>query len=135
LIAGLAVLTDGRRFLWALLWLTLDWAIAIFQYYVLIRAFIPEATLLWASFALMVAALGIAAPSSPGGVGVFEAAIVGALALFGVEASVALAAAITAHLIQYLVTGVLGVYALFKDGESLTGLYRRVRQIQPTGEG
>jgi hypothetical protein len=135
LIAGLAVLTDGRRFLWALLWLTLDWAIAIFQYYVLIRAFIPEATLLWASFALMVAALGIAAPSSPGGVGVFEAAIVGALALFGVEASVALAAAITAHLIQYLVTGVLGAYALFKDGESLTGLYRRVRQIQPTGEG
>jgi hypothetical protein len=68
-------------------------------------------------------------------VGVFEAAIVGALALFGVDASVALAAAITAHLIQILVTGVLGTYALFKDGESLTGLYRRVRQIEPTGEG
>jgi hypothetical protein len=135
LIAGLAVLTDGRRFLKALFWLTLDWAIAIFQYYVLVRAFIPEATLLWASFALMVAALGIAAPSSPGGVGVFEAAIVGALALFGVDTSVALAAAITAHLIQYLVTGVLGAYALFKDGESLSGLYRRVRQIEPTGEG
>lgn len=135
LIAGLSVLTDGRRFLWALIWLTLDWAIAIFQYYVLVRAFIPEATLLWASFALMVAALGIAAPSSPGGVGVFEAAIVGALALFGVDSSVALAAAITAHLIQYLVTGVLGAYALFKDGESLTSLYRRVRQIQPTGGG
>lgn len=134
LIAGLAVLTDAKRFLWALIWLTLDWAIAIFQYYVLVRAFIPEATLLWASFALIVAALGIAAPSSPGGVGVFEAAIVGALALFGIDSSVALAAAITAHLIQYLVTGVLGAYALFKDGESLTGLYRRVRQIQHTEE-
>jgi glycosyltransferase 2 family protein len=131
LLDGLGVLTDGRLFLWALLWLTLDWAIAILQYHVLVRAFVPQAPLLWASFSLMVAALGIAAPSSPGGVGVFEAAIVGALALFGVDSSVALAAAITAHILQYSITGVLGVYALVQDGESLTGLYRRMRGIQP----
>ncbi len=128
---GLGVLTDGRLFLWALIWAILDWVIAIFQYHALVRAYVPDAPLLWGSFTLMVAALGIAAPSSPGGVGVFEAAIVGALSLFGVDASVALAAAITAHLLQYLVTGVLGVYALVRDGESLTGLYRRVRGIQP----
>jgi hypothetical protein len=131
LLDGLGVLTDGKLFLWALLWLTLDWVIAILQYHVLVNAFVPQSPLLWASFALMVAALGIAAPSSPGGVGVFEAAMVGALSLFGVDSSVALAAAITAHVIQYSVTGVLGVYALVQDGESLTGLYRRVRGIQP----
>lgn len=131
ILDGLAILTDGRLFLWALIWASLDWAIAILQYHALVRAYVPQAPLLWGSFTLMVAALGIAAPSSPGGVGVFEAAIVGALALFGVDSSVALAAAITAHLLQYLVTGVLGIYALVQDGESLTGLYRRIRGIQP----
>lgn len=130
-LTGLVVLTDGRRFLRAVGWVTLDWAIALLQYYVLVSAFVPGAKFLWSSFSLIVAALGIAVPSSPGGVGVFEAAVVGALALFGISSSVALAAAITAHVIQYTVTGVLGIYALVKDGESLTGLYRRVRSIQP----
>ena len=133
-IDGLAVLTDGRRFFWALVWISLDWAIALLQYYVLVKAFVPEVKPLWSSFTLIVAALGIAAPSSPGGVGVFEAAVVGALVLFGVDASVALAAAISAHIVQYSVTGVLGIYALVKDGESLGGLYRRVRGIQPQSE-
>jgi len=133
-LTGLAVLTDGRRFLTAVGWVTLDWAIAFLEYYVLVLAFVPGAKPLWSSFSLLVAALGIAVPSSPGGVGVFEAAMVGALALFGVSSSAALAAAITAHVIQYAITGVLGIYALVRDGESLTGLYRRVRNIQPEAE-
>lgn len=133
-LAGLEVLTDGRRFLKAVGWVTLNWAIAFLEYYVLVRAFVPGVKPLWSSFSLIVAALGIAVPSSPGGVGVFEAAMVGALALFGVNSSAALATAITAHVIQYAVTGVLGMYALIKDGESLMGLYRRVRRLQPEGE-
>jgi len=54
----------------------------------------------------------MSAPSSPGALGVYEAAVVGALQLFGVDASVALAMAITTHLLQYAITGVLGVYGL-----------------------
>lgn len=132
---GLAVLTDGRRFLKTVSLVVLDWLIAILQYYVLILAFIPAAKLLWSSFALGVTALGIAAPSSPGALGVFEAAMVGSLAVFGVDASAALAAAITAHLLQYIVTGALGVYGLVIDGESLAGLYRRVRSLQSKPQG
>ncbi|HSB00032.1 MAG TPA: lysylphosphatidylglycerol synthase domain-containing protein, partial [Anaerolineales bacterium] len=93
----------------------------------LLAAFFPGAKLVWAAFSLGVAALGIAAPSSPGALGVMELAIVGALSLFGLNASTALAFAITAHLMQYLTTGVLGAYFLAKDGESLTGLYRRIK--------
>jgi hypothetical protein len=80
-------------------------------------------------FSLGVAALGIAAPSSPGAVGVLELSIVGALSLFGLDASVALALALTIHVIQYLITGLLGSYALAKDGDSLMDLYRRVRRL------
>lgn len=131
---GLEVLTDGWLFLRAVGWDLLNWAIALLQYYILLLAFFPEGKLLWAAFALAVAALGISAPSSPGAVGVFEAAVVGALGLFGLDPSTALAMAITAHLLQYLVTGVLGAYGLAKDGESLMGLYRRVRRFQPVNE-
>lgn len=124
---GLMVITEGGRFLRAVLLMALGWGIAIAQYYVLMLAFFPDGKLLWAAFSLGVGALGIAAPSSPGAVGVLELALVGALAVFGLDASVALAFALTAHLIQYLITGVLGAFGLARDGETLSGLYRQVR--------
>jgi hypothetical protein len=127
---GLSVLTDGLRFLRAVGWMLVNWLVAIGQYAMMVNAFFPDARLLWAVFSLGVAALGIAAPSSPGAVGVLELSIVGALSLFGLDASTALALAITIHVVQYLITGVLGAYALARDGESLIGLYRRVRGLK-----
>jgi uncharacterized protein (TIRG00374 family) len=127
---GLSVLTDGLRFLSAVGWMVVNWLVAIAQYYVMVNAFFPGANMLWAAFSLGVAALGIAAPSSPGAVGVMELSVVGALALFGLDASTALALAITTHLVQYLMTGLLGAYALAQDGESLIGLYHRVRGLK-----
>jgi glycosyltransferase 2 family protein len=128
-LSGLEVLTEGGYFFRGLGLLVLDWLIAIFQYYVVLRAFFPDAQPLWAAFALGVAAVGIAAPSSPGAVGVLEAALVGALSLFGLNPSTALAFAITTHIIQILITGVLGSYALSRDGETLSGLYRSARGL------
>jgi glycosyltransferase 2 family protein len=128
-LEGLSVLTEGGYFIRAVALLVLDWFIAIFQYYLILRAFFPNAEFLWAAFALGVAAVGIAAPSSPGAVGVMEAALVGALSLFGLDPSVSLAFAITVHIIQILVTGLLGSYALSKDGETLSGLYRSARGL------
>ena len=126
---GLEVLRDGSLFLRSLLWLLLNWGVAIAQYYLLLRAFFPQAQFLWGAFSLAVGAVGIAAPSSPGAIGVLEASLVGALALFGLDPSVALAFALSAHLINYLSTGVLGVYALTRDGLTLTGLYKQVQTI------
>ena len=124
---GLGVLTEGPRFLRVVALMTLNWGIAVAQYYVLMSAFSPQAKPLWAAFVLGVAALGIAAPSSPGAVGVFELTMVGALALFGVDPSVGFATAVTAHLLNYLFTSFIGAYALAKDGETLTGLYKSAR--------
>jgi hypothetical protein len=59
-----------------------------------------------------------------------EAALVGALSVFRLDPSVALAFALIVHLIQYLLTGVIGAYALARDGETLSGLYRRVRGLK-----
>lgn len=126
---GLGVLTDGRLFLRAVFWIFLNWLIALGQYYLFLLAFVPETNVLWPAFTLSVAALGFAAPSSPGGFGVYEAAVVASLAIFGIPTATALAFALTAHLSQYLIVGIFGAIGLARDGESLIGVYGRVRGI------
>lgn len=130
---GLTVLTDTRRFLTAVGLMIFNWTINIFQYYLMLLAFFPNAKPLWGLFALGSAALGIAAPSSPGSLGVFEAVLVGALAAFGVDASSAAAFAIAMHFTMYVSTSIFGIYALVVDGLSLTGLYRELGNIKDQG--
>jgi len=127
---GLAIITDARLFLRALGWEALNWLVSILEYYLFLRAFFPQPSLLWVLFALGVGALGIAAPSSPGAIGVFEAALVGALIVFGVDASPATAFALTVHITSYIITGLLGGYGLYKDGESLSSLYNRLGRMK-----
>jgi hypothetical protein len=124
---GLAVLTDGRRFARAAGWILAGWLIGALQYWVMLLAFFPNAKPLWAVFCLGVAAMGVAAPSSPGALGVFELAVVGALTVLGQNASTALALAATMHLVNYLLNGLLGSYGLARDGQSLFSVYQRLR--------
>jgi uncharacterized protein (TIRG00374 family) len=127
---GLGIITDGKLFLAALGWEGLDWLISILQYYLFLRTFFSAPQLLWVIFALGVGALGIAAPSSPGAIGVFEAVLVGALVIFGLDASPATAFALSLHFANYLLTGLIGGYGLYKDGESLSGLYSRLGRMK-----
>jgi glycosyltransferase 2 family protein len=128
-LSGLAVFKDGRRFLRVIFWMVVNWLAIVLQYYCILRAYYPQVEWIWLPFTIGVVALGAAAPSSPGAVGVLELSMVGALSVFGLDPSVALAAAVTAHLINYLVTGSIGVYGLTRDGLTLTGLYKNVRSI------
>ena len=131
---GLEIITDGRLFLRALGWEGLNWLVSILQYYLFLRAFFPAPSLLWVLFALGVGALGIAMPSSPGAIGVFEAVLVGALVVFGLDAAPATAFALTTHITAYIITGLIGGYGLYKDGESLSNLYTRLGKIKSEGE-
>ena len=131
---GLGIITDGRLFLRALGWEGFNWLVSILQYYLFLRAFFPSPSLLWVLFALGVGALGIAAPSSPGAIGVFEAALVGALAVFGVDASSATIFALSVHFSSIIVTALIGGYGLYKDGESLSGLYTRLGKMKSEGD-
>jgi uncharacterized protein (TIRG00374 family) len=132
--SGLAVLTEPGRFLRAGAWFLLNIAVAIIQFIILMLAFFPHGKPLWAIFCLAVSSLGVALPSSPGGIGVFEGAVVGALAVFKLDSGTALAYAFTMHFWNYAITGLLGSYALARDGESIFHLYDRVRSVRK-GEG
>lgn len=126
-ITGLAALTDVRRFLKVLFWMLINWGLAILAQYLLLLAFDPSAELIWVVFGQAIVALGVALPSAPAYIGLLEAAWVAALSLMGVEPSTALAFAVSSHLVNITVTGVFGVYALIKEGESLMRLYSRMR--------
>ena len=130
--AGLSVLTDGWLFLRFLFWMTLNWAIAIVSYYLMIRAFFPEAQIVWGMFGLGAAAFGGAIPSLPGAVGTFEGAFGGAITLMagaGSE-SKALAVALIGRLYNYLNSGVIGGIGLLREGQTLSGIYAQLKNFR-----
>lgn len=127
LLRGLSVLVKPRRFFLSLGWILVSWVVAVLEYYVMLLAINPNAPLWWGAFVDGVLALGIAVPSAPGAVGVFEAAMVGALTLLGFSASVGLAYAVILHFIQWILTGILGVYGLASAGRSITSFFTDLR--------
>jgi uncharacterized protein (TIRG00374 family) len=126
---GLGVLTDGWLFLRFLFWMTLNWLVAIFAYYLMIRAFFPQAQLVWGMFGLGAAAFGGAIPSLPGAVGTFEGAFGGAITLLTGDQSTALAVALTGRLYNYINSGVVGGIGLLRDGQTLSGIYGELKKI------
>jgi uncharacterized protein (TIRG00374 family) len=132
-LTGLAVLTDGWVFLRFLFWMTINWGMAIVSYYLIIRAFFPQTQLVWGMFVLGATAFGGAIPSLPGAVGTFEAAFAGALFLLTGDQSSSLAVALTAHFINYLVSLVLGGYALAREGQTLSEIYQQLVKFRMKG--
>lgn len=128
--AGLSVLTDGWLFLRFLFWMALNWGIAIFSYYLIIRAFFPQAQPVWGMFGLGGAAFGGAIPSLPGAVGTFEGGFGGAVTLLTGDQSTALAVALTGRLYNYVNSLVVGGIGLLREGQTLSGVYAQLRALR-----
>jgi glycosyltransferase 2 family protein len=128
--AGLSVLTDGWLFVRFLFWMTVNWGIAIVSYYLIIRAFFPRAQLVWGMFGLGAAAFGGAVPSLPGAVGTFEGAFGGAITLLTGDQSTALAVALIGRLYNYINSSVIGGIGLFKEGQTLSGIYQQLMNFR-----
>jgi uncharacterized protein (TIRG00374 family) len=126
----LEVLTRIDKFLLSVFFILMSWFFGAVEIHLLIAGFGISAPWWWTGFALGVVSLGIALPSAPASLGVYEAAMVGALAILGVPASQALAIAIIAHVIHIISTGIIGGIALFRDGETLSGIYQRLKTVR-----
>jgi len=129
-LEGLVVLTDGWLFARFLFWMTVNWGIAILSYYLIIRAFFPEAQPIWAFFGLGVAAFGNAIPSLPGAIGTFEGAFGGALTILTGDQSTALAAALAGRLYMYVSAITIGLIGLASEGQTLAGIYQQLKDFQ-----
>ncbi len=127
LAAAFEGLAKPHRLLRGAGWLSLSWVLGLSFFWLVLRAFIPEAPLSWAALALGVLAFGIALPSSPGAIGVYEAALVGAMALCGVDSASALAFAVASHTLSFTITSTCGLVALIRQvpgGGSIAGRAR-----------
>lgn len=72
--------------------------------------------------AFVISVVAQAAPSTPGGVGVYEAAVVAGLSLYGVDKEQALAAGLLLHMIIFIPGVLAGAAVLARSGLSLKGL-------------
>jgi uncharacterized membrane protein YbhN (UPF0104 family) len=100
-------------------------------YYIMLLPLVPEIAFWQAAFVESVLALGVAVPSAPAALGVYEAAMVGGLSILGVPHSIALGYAILMHFLQFALTGIIGLWGLFREGQSLGKLFAR---LQRTGK-
>ena len=131
--SGLEVLTDPGMFVRFFLLMTLNWGMAILQYFLVTRAYFPQATVVWGMFVLGAAAFGGAIPSLPGGVGTLEGAMAGAVTLLSGDQSTALAVALTSRVLNYLYSGVFGMYGLSREGQTVSGIYQQLMKFQSRG--
>jgi hypothetical protein len=129
-LQGLAVLTDGWLFARFLFWMTVNWAVAIVQYFMIVLAFFPDAKLIWGFFGLGVAAFGNAIPSLPGAIGTFEGAFGGALTILTGDQSTALAAALAGRLFMYINAITFGLIGLASEGQTLSGIYQQLKDFR-----
>jgi len=122
LLAALDPLRDPRVLVQVVLWSLGVWGIGIVTFWFAIEAVAPGARLIEASFALAAIALGVALPSSPGFIGVFQ--LVGQQALVTpfpdrFTPASALTVALLYHIAYYIPTTALGAVGLARLGLSL----------------
>jgi hypothetical protein len=139
---GLSALTSLPRFALSSFWMLSTWFFGAANYYVLLLGFV-KSTPLWASiFSMGAVSLGIALPSAPASLGVFEGTMVAALAviptgvntvgMIGIDSGTALAYAVLLHFLHIIFSGVIGMLAFTRDGESLMSVYAH---LMPKAKG
>lgn len=131
---GLAALRDWRRFALAALASATAWVSASLCAWILMFAFLPAPTLPMGFFVLVISGLGVALPSAPASMGVFEASVVLALSAFKVDGSVAFTFALIFHALNFGMTSVLGAAALGREGETLSHLAQAARGLMSGAE-
>lgn len=124
---GLSALRSPSRLLGVMAWSLTLWLLNGFSFYVGAKAF--NLPVDFPGILLMQGLLvfGIAVPSSPGFVGIFEAAVIAGLSLYGIGKDRAVSYALTYHLTTFLPITLLGLWSLAKTPISL-GDFRRSRK-------
>jgi uncharacterized protein (TIRG00374 family) len=128
LLNGLTVLTRPGQFLLAVFWSLITWFLWVNIFYVMLLSIAPGAPFWWGAFIDSFLALGAAVPSAPAGLGVYEAALVGAMGFLGISGTLALPYALVQHILQFLVTGVIGFYGIIREGRSISGLFDEIQK-------
>ena len=112
LLAGLVTLTSWRSGAQLVILSILPWLLVVAAYQFAMRAVGLTPTLIGSAFVLCTSALSIAAPSSPGQVGVFHAAATFAVTALGFDQNAAASFALLYHATNFTLVVLVGIVGL-----------------------
>jgi len=123
---GLSVLASPSRLAGVVAWSMVIWLANAAAFYVSFAAFGIHVNFAGAMLLQSIVAFGIAVPSTPGYVGVFEAGIKASLALYGVPGDQAFSYAVAYHFATFIPIVIFGAWSMAATGLGL-GEVRGVR--------
>src|SRR5213592_4542177 len=112
IVAGLAVLKSPARFAGVVLWSLVLWVKNAAAFAICFRAFGLDVPLEAALLLQGIIGFGVAVPSTPSFIGVFEAATLVTLQFYGVDSSLAVSYALTYHVTTFIPITLLGFWSL-----------------------
>jgi len=130
LLAGFKALKDPKQFIVGFLGVLASWLVSFVQFSLFLYILTGTSEWWWGAFANTALALGIALPSAPAGLGIYESAIVAGLKLFNIDESLALVFALVMHISQFVLIGMLGLYAISRDGYSFKNLFSQLAKFK-----
>jgi glycosyltransferase 2 family protein len=113
---GLGVLRHPRRFAVVFAWALALWLVQPVAFWVMFRALGIDVPFAAAVFLQGLIVFGVAVPSTPGYFGPFEVAAVAGLAIYGVSNTLAVAWALSFHILSLLPITLIGLYYLARTG-------------------
>jgi uncharacterized protein (TIRG00374 family) len=122
IVAGLVVLKSPARFAGVVLWSLVLWLKNAAAFAICFRAFGIDVPFEGAFLLQGIIGFGVAVPSTPGYVGVFEAATLVTLKLYGVDSNLAVSYALAYHVTTFIPITLLGFW-------SLSRLHLRLREL------
>jgi uncharacterized protein (TIRG00374 family) len=120
--SGLSVLKNPRHFGAVFLWTLLHWLLQPLAFWLGLRAFGIDVPWVATLFVQGVIVVAVAAPSSPGFVGLFELAAMESLAVYGVSKTDAGTWAIAYHLFSAIPITLMGAYYFARAGFSMSDI-------------
>ena len=123
LLDGLRAFTQWRSALILLGLSVLTWLPVVLAYNAALQAVHLPASFLNATFIMIVGAFSVAAPSSPGQIGVFHMGVIAAMTVLGLPAEAAASLAVLYHGINFLLmvlSGIVGLNNIQLSWQSLT---------------
>ena len=116
LLKNISSAIHKKNILQVLIYTIIGWVVQLFLYYLVLVYFSGFDLGLSGLVALLVfTSFGLAIPSLPAGIGVYEAVMTGTLIILGVEKESALAAAIFLHMVQVVPTVTYTIFILIKS--------------------
>jgi uncharacterized protein (TIRG00374 family) len=119
----------GKRLALAVFWSVIMWTGWGLVSVVILKVFVPESEWYWGIFATCAVGLGLSIPSAPSGAGLYEAALVAAMTVFGISPSTGLAYALVSHVFSFVVAAIFGVIGLDREGESFSHFVKAAQNL------